>query len=463
MIAVVAVGVVFATGASYAQESGPTSVPAKVRKFLDNMTGTWRFDDEEGDSKLEIRWASGKGALTLIENGQFQVGDVFGTWTGLWYWDGISEDGVVGCFSLSSNRGFLHRELHGKVLSKTVMEGQGTGVRVGKKRSGNLRIEFKGPDQYTVSQTNIIDGGEKKPDSTTVCTRVKTTSDEQELTELYRVWLNAALKNDAATIGRLLADDFICGMTNGEILTKTPYLAEITSGDYQVTSMREDALKVRMYGDMALVTCIWTEKSRTKGTDTSGQYCSTDTWTRRDGRWQCMAEHISKVEKTTTDAPRPSPELKKLEGLVGDWTYKGEQAAPPVSGLPYGGAGKYFGMFTTRFTLDGFFQETKIEDNNPSGRTSMVRMTGYDAKATKYRENMYVSDGSISVAIATLDGRTWTSNSTMTTSEGKKVLIRTVEKFSSDWSSYTGTTEVSPDNGKTWKIWYTEKGKKVKK
>jgi len=299
MVAVVAVGVVFAAGVSYAQESGAPTMPEKVRGFLDNLTGTWKVDDEEGISKEEIRWDSGKGAL--IENGQFQGWGAFATWTGLWYWDGISEDGVILCVSVSTSHGFAHGELRGKVLSKTVMEGQGTGVRAGKKRSGNIRIEFKGPDQYTVSQTNIIAGGEKKPDSTTVSTRVKTTSAEQELTELYRVWLNAAVKNDAATIGHLLADDFICGVPNGEILTKAPYLAEITSGDYQVTSMREDALKVRIYGDMALVTCIWTEKSQSKGADASGQYCSTDTWIKRDGRWQCVAEHISKVAETTND------------------------------------------------------------------------------------------------------------------------------------------------------------------
>ena len=163
------------------------------------------------------------------------------------------------------------------------------------------------------------------------------------------------------------------------------------------------------------------------------------------------------------DAPNPSPELKKLEGLVGDWAYEGEQADPPVAGLPYGGAGKYFGTSTHRFVLDGFFMEEKIEDNNPSGRTSIFTLTGYDPKSGKYTQSSFISDGSSSVATATLDGATWTSNSTMTTSEGKQVLLRTVVKYSSDWASVTATTEASPDNGKTWKLWYKDEGRKVKK
>ena len=292
-VAVIAVVIVFSAGVSYAQESGPASMPEKVRKFLDNMTGTWRTDDEEGDSKGEIRWDSGKG--TLIESGQFQEGDVFGTWTGLWYWDGISEDGVIGCASVSTSHGFAHGKLRGKVLSKTVMEGQGTGVRAGKKTSGNIRIEFKGPDQYTLSQTNMIVGGEKKPDSTTVSTRVKSTSAEQELIKLENELLDALLKRDVASIDRLLADDFTFGTPDGTAITKDQALGSIKSGTYAVTSMTYDNLKVRVYGSTAVTSGFSTENSKFNGRNTSGQYLFTDTWIKRDGRWQCVATHSSKV------------------------------------------------------------------------------------------------------------------------------------------------------------------------
>jgi hypothetical protein len=293
MVAVVASIVVFAAGVSYAQESSPASMPEKVRKFLDNMTGTWRSDDEEGEGKGKIRWDSGKG--TLIESGQFQYGDVFGTWTGLWYWDGISEDGVIGCASVSTSHGFAHGRLRGKVLSKTVMEGQGAGVRAGKKTSGNIRIEFKRPGQYTLSQTNMIVGGEKKPDSTTVSTRVKSTSAEQELIKLENELLDALLKRDVASIDRLLADDFTFGTPDGTAITKDQALGSIKSGTYAVTSMTYDNLKVRVYGSAAVTSGFSTEKSTFNGRDTSGQFLFTDTWIKCDGRWLCVATHSSKV------------------------------------------------------------------------------------------------------------------------------------------------------------------------
>lgn len=179
-----------------------------------------------------------------------------------------------------------------------------------------------------------------------------------------------------------------------------------------------------------------------------------------DGKaWQPSAEF--KFTKIKSDAKKTDSGLKKLEDLVGDWTYEGQQADPPVAGLPYGPAGKYHGTFTKRYVLDGLFLENKIEDNNPSGRTSIVSLTGYNAETGKYTETAFISDGSRSVATATLDGRVWTSHSTMTTSQGKKVLIRTTVVYSSDWNSNTATTEVSPDNGKTWKFWFRDKANKV--
>jgi len=449
-VLIVAVVAVFATGVSIGQENAPVPMPEMVQKFLGNFIGTWDIAGGPITGTATYAWDSEKNYV--IGTGQDKMGDVPFTDTSLWRWDGVSRDGII-VYSTSSRGHSIDRL---KVVSETVVEGRGTGVQDGKKGRGTMRVEHKGSDQFTMTFTNGMVGDEKQPDWTGVFSRANSTSDEQALIRLNNVWLDAMLKGDAAPLDRILADDYTLGGYDGTVFTKPQYLALMKSGDYVVASIKNDGTKVRIYGETAVTTTLWTEKSQDKGTNMSGQYRSTETWLKRDGQWQCIATHESRIAKTTNDdqkavTAQPSPELKKLEGLVGAWTYEGEQAKSPVAGLPYGGAGKYFGTSTSHFVLDGTFLEEKIEDNNPSGRTSIVTLTGYDAKAEKYTESTFISDGSSSDSTFTLNRRTLTSDSTMTTGEGKKVLSRSVAKYSSDWSSYVSTTEASPDHGKTWK------------
>ncbi|MDI9433094.1 MAG: hypothetical protein QM570_15365 [Planctomycetota bacterium] len=89
-----------------------------------------------------------------------------------------------------------------------------------------------------------------------------------------------------------------------------------------------------------------------------------------------------------------------------------------------------------------------------------VRCTPYDG----YVSIAFLSDGSrdISTETVSADGCTWTSQSTMTTSTGQTVPVRSVTTISPDGMRQTSTTEVSPDGGKTWKHWYKDESHKVK-
>jgi hypothetical protein len=182
-----------------------------------------------------------------------------------------------------------------------------------------------------------------------------------------------------------------------------------------------------------------------------------------DGQTSPVAKAVLKKVKTSSSMSKASPALKKLEVFVGDWTYEGEQFDPQVDGLPFEGSGEFHGESATRFVLGGLFLESKWQDKEgPSGQMSGFNITGYDTKTKNYTVNGYISDGSRTVRTASFDGRIWTSHSTMTTKKGEKILLKSQERYSSDWSGYTSTTELSVDDGKTWKLWYTEKGKKLK-
>ena len=181
----------------------------------------------------------------------------------------------------------------------------------------------------------------------------------------------------------------------------------------------------------------------------------------KEGTFVPEASYVPAELKAAT--PKPSAALRELEGLVGDWTYTGRQIDPDVDiDLPFAETGNFSGKSTARFVLDGAFLETRWHDKEgPSGAMSGMNITGYDPKTKKYTRRGHSSDGTTSARTATLQDGVWKSHATMTTPKGAKVLVKTVVDYAPDWSSYTSTVELSIDQGKTWKHWWKEKGKKV--
>ena len=118
-------------------------------------------------------------------------------------------------------------------------------------------------------------------------------SDDQALTQIEHDWCDALLKGDVAGFGRCLADEWILTYSDGTLVTKPMALNDLKEGALKIESLQFDDLKVRVHGDVAVVTGLITEKSKFKDQDTSGQRRVTDVFERRDGRWQAVASHES--------------------------------------------------------------------------------------------------------------------------------------------------------------------------
>jgi uncharacterized protein (TIGR02246 family) len=119
--------------------------------------------------------------------------------------------------------------------------------------------------------------------------------DEQALFQIEREWSEAAIKKDAAALDKILADDFVGHDASGA-RTKKQTLSSLRSDPTQIESGALSDMKAVVFGDTAVVHGLWIEKSSSKGKDTSGQYRWTDTFKKRDGRWQCVGSYSTKVE-----------------------------------------------------------------------------------------------------------------------------------------------------------------------
>jgi len=125
--------------------------------------------------------------------------------------------------------------------------------------------------------------------------KTQTGSVEQEIIKLENEAGVAMVKGDVSFFERVVSEDYTWTDPDGNIWTKADFLASMKSGEDVVSSWNIDDYKVRVYGDAAVCLARVTSKEQYKGKDVSGQTRWTDTLIKRDGRWQFVASHSSRI------------------------------------------------------------------------------------------------------------------------------------------------------------------------
>jgi len=126
---------------------------------------------------------------------------------------------------------------------------------------------------------------------------MKTSERQEELLELEKAFAQAIVSNDLEGIGRLVTDDWIIIDPNGEIVDRTRFFEVIKSGALTHEMMESEDLRVRVYGDSAVVTAVTRTKGTFMGQNVSTQERATDVFVKRDGRWQCVLTHLTRFPK----------------------------------------------------------------------------------------------------------------------------------------------------------------------
>src|SRR5881296_1032581 len=174
---------------------------------------------------------------------------------------------------------------------------------------------------------------------------------EQDIIKLEQAATDAQFKKDRAALERLLADDYLYTHSNGSVLNKAQEITESMSSEVRWTDSKLADLKVRIFGDAAVLTGRQTIQGTAKGY-VPGPRRITDMFVKRSGRWQWAGGQAT-LEPTKYDAPPLSAQdvaaIKatlatwKQAGLAGDWpSFFGEftedavwmgPKGPPVEGL----------------------------------------------------------------------------------------------------------------------------------
>ena len=118
---------------------------------------------------------------------------------------------------------------------------------------------------------------------------------EEKIMKIEHEWAEALAKADLKTIDGICDAEWVFVDPEGTVVTKEQSDADMKSGTLKFESFKIEDLKVKVYGDTAIVWGLETEKSSYKGKDTSGQYRFTDVFVKHHGKWQCVATQITRV------------------------------------------------------------------------------------------------------------------------------------------------------------------------
>jgi ketosteroid isomerase-like protein len=112
--------------------------------------------------------------------------------------------------------------------------------------------------------------------------------DEETVRRFVDDFSAAFSQNDAAALDRMTAPDYTFVTPTGAIQNKEERVAPIRSGDLKYDYAKYDEIKVRIYGEMAIVTARVTIKSELKGASLNGQFRSTLTLLKVKGMWELV-------------------------------------------------------------------------------------------------------------------------------------------------------------------------------
>jgi uncharacterized protein (TIGR02246 family) len=121
------------------------------------------------------------------------------------------------------------------------------------------------------------------------------TTDINELLRLETVWNQAHEKGDAAALDALWDDDLQVAVPKMPVMSKAEALAFARSGRMKFEHYQTSDVKVRVYGDAAVVTGLL-NRTRTMGGKTlEDNWRFTKVYVRRDGKWKVVAFHSSEA------------------------------------------------------------------------------------------------------------------------------------------------------------------------
>ncbi len=145
---------------------------------------------------------------------------------------------------------------------------------------------------------------------------------EAEIRQVMEDLHKAYLTGDKALFDRIVADEWMITLGSGTVEenAKAEEMSSIMALDPSYI-LRNDEVKVRVYGNTAIVSRLNTDKGKFDGQDIDRISRITDVLVKRKERWQVVSTHITRIRKPQqlSECQFSRSEFQKLRWLEGTW------------------------------------------------------------------------------------------------------------------------------------------------
>ena len=120
---------------------------------------------------------------------------------------------------------------------------------------------------------------------------------ERELRQLERNLISAIQAKDTEKLKRIWADEYLGTAPDGRVVNREDLLSAVKGGALALESLEVDDLRVRLFGDVAVMTGHAAVKASVDNEDYSGSYRGTGIFIKRQGRWEVIGVQVGPTRK----------------------------------------------------------------------------------------------------------------------------------------------------------------------
>jgi ketosteroid isomerase-like protein len=124
---------------------------------------------------------------------------------------------------------------------------------------------------------------------------------EKQVAKVAKQHREAEVKGDTQALNALLADDWVAINPEGSVQSKAECVKDHKAGVVDFEAIDPQEVKVRVYGDAAVVSGRYHVKLTLSGHKIDDRVRGTEVYVRQGGKWRCVSTQVTSIAGKTGD------------------------------------------------------------------------------------------------------------------------------------------------------------------